>query len=412
MPRILTATGPAASPSAGLTFQNIETRDNEVDRLMAPDSFGGFSSLGHFCRTAARVQMTKGALGDTTDRDIWRSWINAYSRYHNHLADIERGRRTRTDIVRAITTPDGMFETSEPDGGALVPPGFVREVFFKAMYRVTPFSTCKIVPVMSNAGALPAIAETSRVDGSRWGGLQSFWEGEAQPGTKTWPRLLDANYRLKKCYTLVPFVTELFEDTDLLDAFLTEAVHREFLYQMNNTIVHGTGVGEALGVVKAPCTITVAKDSGQAAATISPSNCSNMWTSFWGPSRANAHWWANDEFDPDALTAATAPTQTLPLTGWREAVEAPTIKGRPVWPLENCSAIGTPGDIILGDFSQVLLVMKGLRKDISMHFKFDSYQSYGRFIYRVDLLPLWQAPITPANGTKVKSPLVVLAQRS
>lgn len=151
MPRILTATGPAASPSAGLTFQNIETRDNEVDRLMAPDSFGGFSSLGHFCRTAARVQMTKGALGDTTDRDIWRSWINAYSRYHNHLADIERGRRTRTDIVRAITTPDGMFETSEPDGGALVPPGFVREVFFKAMYRVTPFSTCKIVPVMSNA---------------------------------------------------------------------------------------------------------------------------------------------------------------------------------------------------------------------------------------------------------------------
>jgi HK97 family phage major capsid protein len=404
MPPTLATPGPPTLPPASITFRAIETGDSAIDRLMAPDSGGGFQGFAHFVRTAIAVQDRKGRHVEPSDRELWRSWMGAHCTYRNWLA--ERDPRQFGEVQRAVTSPDGMAEASDPDGAALIPPGFIKEVWDKARSRVTPFGMTKVVPTMVNAGALPAIAETSRVDGSRWGGLLSVWEGEAQQGTKAWPRLTNLQYRLKKLMTLVPFTDELYDDAGMLEAFLSETVHKEFLYQINDVIIHGTGVGKGLGVVEGPGTIAIAKDTGQVAATITSSNIQNMWTQFHGPSRAGGVWFANEEFDPDSLAL-----QATPLTGWQPPTEAPTLKGRPVHPLENCPAIGNPGDLVLGDFSQYLLVMGGIRKSISMHFKFDYHTSYGRFIYRLDALPLWPAPLTSVNGTRPKAPFLVLARR-
>ncbi len=90
---------------------------------MAPDSGGGFASLGHFVRTAVEVQDKRGRYLEAADRDLWRTWMAAHCVHRNLLAD--RDRRQLGEVQRAVTSPDGMFELSDPDGAAPSPHGFV-----------------------------------------------------------------------------------------------------------------------------------------------------------------------------------------------------------------------------------------------------------------------------------------------
>jgi predicted phage gp36 major capsid-like protein len=191
-----------------------------------------------------------------------------------------------------------------------------------------------------------------------------------------------------------------------LNSFLLETVSKEFAFQTNETLINGDGAGRPLGVVAAPGTITIAKDAGQATKTLSFTNLQNMWTQSHGASRANMVWYAQEDIDIDNVALPVAPS-----TAWAPPVGAPSFKGRPFLPLENCQAIGTTGDVVLGDWSQYLLLLGGMRNAVSMHFKFDYYESYARFIWRCDGMPLWETPLTPIHSTTTKAPFLVLATR-
>lgn len=384
------------APHRSVNFR-IDPGESSVDRLW--DNGGGFTSFADYIRTASRHQAKLGLSAGEAER--YQAWADASRAYRRSLAE-----SVYPSVQRAVSSPDGMFENSEPDGGALIPPQFVKEVWDKARYRDTPFSRCRTITAVSNSGILPAISESSRVDGSRWGGLLSYWEGEAQQFVNTHPKLQDENFRLKKLTAMVPCSTEIFSDSALLDGFLAETVHKEFLFKTNEAMINGPGAGMPLGAVTAPGTITIAKDTGQATQTISSSNIQNMWKQFHGPSRANGVWYANEEFDVDTLGLPVSP-----LVGWVGEQPAPTLKGRYCLPLENCQPIGTPGDLILGDWSQYLMLFGGLRRDVSMHFKFDYHESYFRFVWRCDGMPLWQSPLTSIHGTLQKAPFLILAQR-
>ena len=157
----------------------IVALDSEVDRLTASHSTAGFQSLAHFCRAAGAIQMLRASKRNpftdsmhslTTDQSLMRSWVSAQVKFRNW----EIGQAgPRTSLTRAVASPDGMSENSEPGGGALIPPGFVKQVFDKARQRpsMTPFGLCRVLPVTSNAGTFPGVAETSLADGSRWGGI-------------------------------------------------------------------------------------------------------------------------------------------------------------------------------------------------------------------------------------------------
>ena len=299
-----------------------------------------------------------------------------------------------------------MYETSDPDGGALVPPGLIREVWDKSRFTDTPLKRAKVVFVRSNTGVLPTIAESSRVDGSRWGGVLAYWQGEAEQFNKVHGTLANDQYRCKKLTLLIPASDELFEDSGLLDAYVTETAGKELGFQLNRAMINGNGAGMPLGIAAAPASIFVAKDGGQSSGTISATNVQNVWSQVHGPSRADGVWFANEEFDVDTLGSTTSP-----VSGWMPPVAAPTLKGRPVVPSEWCPTIGTPCDLFFADFSQYMLIIRGLEKAISFQFKFDFQEGFFRFSYRVDGAPLWFTPLTSLYGTKPKSPFVGIAQR-
>ena len=131
-----------------------------------------------------------------------------------------------------------------------------------------------------------------------------------------------------------------------------------------------------------------------------------------GRSRANAVWYINQELEPYlyTLTVGDKPVY-IPAGGLSEKPYG-TLFGRPVVPLEQCSAAGSVGDIILGDLSQYLLIDKGgINAASSIHVRFLYDESVFRFIYRVDGQPIWNKPITPYKGSSTLSPFVTLAAR-
>ena len=87
--------------------------------------------------------------------------------------------------------------------------------------------------------------------------------------------------------------------------------------------------------------------------------------------------------------------------------------GRPVIPVEHCAVLGTPGDVVLADLSQYLLIDKGApRQDYSMHVNFLTDEGVFRFVYRVDGQPSWKKPLTPKSAGSTLSPFISLATRS
>jgi HK97 family phage major capsid protein len=90
------------------------------------------------------------------------------------------------------------------------------------------------------------------------------------------------------------------------------------------------------------------------------------------------------------------------------------LKGRPVLPIEACSALGNLGDIILCDLSQYWALTKAggaIKTDTSIHLYFDQALTAFRFIFRVNGQPAWSAPIARQNGSNTLSWAIALQAR-
>ena len=83
---------------------------------------------------------------------------------------------------------------------------------------------------------------------------------------------------------------------------------------------------------------------------------------------------------------------------------------------EECSTLGTIGDIILMDGSQYLGITKaGIQSAVSVHVLFTTDELTYRFVMRVDGQPLWASSLVPykdSSSSRPVSPYVTLATRS
>jgi HK97 family phage major capsid protein len=138
-----------------------------------------------------------------------------------------------------------------------------------------------------------------------------------------------------------------------------------------------------------------------------------MWNRLWARSRANSVWYINQEVEPYLYTLKIGDTPVYVPAGGLSEKPYGTLFGRPVIPLEQCSAAGDLGDIILADASQYLLIDKGgINAASSIHVRFLYDENVFRFIYRVDGEPIWNKPLTPYKGFSTVSPFVTLAKRN
>jgi len=307
----------------------------------------------------------------------------------------------------------GLNETTPSDGGFLVQQDFVKDLLKRTYDTGILASRVKKIPLTNSSNGLKikAIDEDSRANGSRWGGVQTFWSGEADQLKDSKPKFRTMDLSLKKLTGLCYATDELLEDASALESVLREAFAEEFAFRIDDAIINGSGVGEPLGILKSDALVTVAKETNQSE-KITVENIAKMWNRMWSRSKANSYWYINNEIEPLLYTLKIGDMPVyVPAGGLSEKPYA-TLFGRPVVPLEQCSTIGEVGDILLADVGQYLMIDKGgVKQASSIHCRFQYDEQVFRFIYRVDGQPIWSKALTPAKGNNTVSPFVSLAKR-
>lgn len=316
---------------------------------------------------------------------------------------------------RLFAAATGMGTAVPSDGGFAVP------LEVAAGIEYTMFATGEILSrvdartIGGDAIAYNVINETSRADGSRQGGVLGYWVDQGTAPTASQTKLARVEMKLRKVGALGYMTDELVADAVALGGELQAMFATELTFQVEDAVTEGTGAGQPLGYLNAPCLVSVAKETGQTAATINTLNLSKMWSRLPARSKGKAVWLINVDNEPQ-LDLLTIPAGVAALEP-RFVNYGPdgilTIKGRPVVPVEYNATIGTVGDIVLADLSQYRLIRKGgVEQASSIHVLFTSGQQTFRAFYRVDGQAMPRAAITPYKGTATLSPFVVLATRS
>ena len=312
----------------------------------------------------------------------------------------------------------GLNEGVPSEGGFLVQTDFVSELLKRTYELGALASRARKIGVSANANGLTmnAIAETSRATGSRWGGVQSYWLHEAGTKTASMPAFRQIELKLKKLIGMCYATDELLQDTSALESIISQAFAEDFAWMVDNAIYRGTGVGQPLGITGHAATVAVGAEPGQAANTILYENIVNMYSRMFARSRGNAVWFINQDIEPQLFTMSLAVgVGGVPVympAGGASASPYGTLMGRPVIPIEHASTLGTVGDITLADLSQYLMIDKGgIQSASSIDVRFVYDETAFRFVYRCDGQPMWDAALTPANGTNTLSPFVQLATR-
>jgi len=280
-------------------------------------------------------------------------------------------------------------------------------------------SRCEKATISSAANSLKinGLDESSRVDGSRYGGVRVYTAAELEQMTETRPKFKKIELKLDKLTGLYYCSDEELEDVAWLESSVASLFKKEFSFKVQDLIYEGSGAGEPQGILNADCTVSVAKETSQDAKTVLTENISKMWSRMPANLRGESIWIINQDVEPALdtmnLSAGTAGVLTyLPPGGIADAPYG-RLKGRPVIPIEQCETLGTTGDIMLVAMSAYIFATKGtIQAASSIHLKFDYNQTAFRWTYRVDGQPRFQDKLTPFKGTGTLSPFVKLATRS
>lgn len=325
------------------------------------------------------------------------------------------------DYLRTKALPTGMNETVGADGGFLVAPEFSNQLLMRTYDNDLLQRTTSFPLGTGNTLKIPAINETSRADGSRFGGVYAYWRAEEGTLTASKPALAQVSLTLDSLSVLVKITDEMMADTSGLsaEALINMVVPQEMAFRIGDAIVNGDGVTKPFGITDSSSLsrISISKETGQAAASILPENILKMWARLHASCKKNAVWLV----DPSVMqvlplmTVGTAGSQMvvyMPPGGLKDAPYA-TLMGRPVIETEFNQTVGTVGDIVLVDLSTYVTVAQGVQAATSMHVYFTSGANAFRFVQRIDGKSWWTSALTPKNGSSATlSNIVTLATRA
>jgi HK97 family phage major capsid protein len=310
--------------------------------------------------------------------------------------------------------PAGASEGVASDGGYLVQSDFSSELIRNVFSVGEILPRLKKLPITGNSLTINAVAETSRVNGSRWGGIVAYWKGEAGAATASKPKFREMKLGLKKLIGLCYATDEELEDAPALETIIKDGFTEEFSFLAESAVINGSGAGEPLGFLKSGAVVSVPKVAAQAAKTIVSGNVLDMWARLPSRSRSKALWLINQDAEPQLpqMTIGGQPAGVYLQPG-AAGNSAPfgRMFGAPVVPAEQCETLGTAGDLILFDPSQYVWIDKAIQAASSIHVKFDTDEMAFRFVWRCDGQPMWNSAVTPHKGSNTISPFVTVAAR-
>lgn len=357
------------------------------------DTKGGFKSFGHFCHDV--IKASGGPYGVS---------------------------RELTDYVKRVETKaalTGLATNDNEHGSYVIPTQFSNELLIAIEEKNEILPRCLTIPTTSNALEIPAVNGYDLSGGLVFGGVTWYWTDEEGLLAESRPKFQKIGMKLKKITGLAGVSDEMIADSPVsMDAFLRRAFESGLNYQYNRALIRGTGSGQPLGCLNAPCLVTVDKESGQTAGTILYENVLNAYSRLYD--KSNVIVLANPDTLPQlatmAISGAAAMYPVFLPAGGASGKPYNTLMGLPLIFSDHCAAVGTVGDLIFADWSQYLILRKSggdiSSFDTSIHVQFLYGQQTFRFQMRFDGQPWWSTFYTPPiSTTKTRSPFVVIQSR-
>jgi HK97 family phage major capsid protein len=294
--------------------------------------------------------------------------------------------------------------------GFLTPTDYRDQIWALAFPDNDLLSLCNPEPTNSNAISLPKDETTP------WGaaGVQAGWRIEAGQMSATKAAITGAMMQLHELYAFVIATDELMSDAPRLNARLTVQSGRAINWKASDGVMWGDGNGKPLGFMNSKALVTVAKDAGQAAKTLSVNNIASQLARLLATG-GNPVWIANRDILPQliALVIGNQPAW-VPFNQGLVGGPGGYLLGYPVYFNEHAQTLGTLGDLVLADLTGYALASKigqGIEFASSIHLFFDYNMSAFRWTFRLGGQPYLSAPVAPANGANTKSHFVALAAR-
>ena len=280
----------------------------------------------------------------------------------------------------------GLSEGVAADGGNLVPTEFMATVIEFATQQSPILSRVWRIPMNSLTLKIPRLTQSA---GSYFGGITLYWKDEAAQKTSTKPAFEQLTFTAKKLIGLIYMTDELIADSAInLVNYITGLFVRAFQYEMERVIIAGSGSGQPLGVTQDSNVNRVARTT---ASTVKYDDIVNMDAAIDENLRDLS--WMTRKATVAALRKLKD-TNNQPIfhadyaTHLGQKTVPDTMLGYPVYLTRNVPALGSEGDLILGDLSQYLLAMRqDITIDQSIHLRFDYDETVYRFVARMDGMP-------------------------
>jgi HK97 family phage major capsid protein len=376
----------------------------EAERIAAP------------VRTAAADVVPVVAGGH--DREIDKPWLSFGEQCKAIQAAYSPGGEFDKRLFAG--TPSGMNQMVPSEGGFAVAPQFAPGIWDKLNN-----STDNLIgetdqyTVEGESLSFNANAETSRANGSRYGGVQGYWINEADQITKSKPKLRQLKLEPTELAVLIYCTEKSLNNAPALEQFLGRAAPDELGFLLGDSIVNGLGGFQPKGIMGSGSKVTVNKETSQPTGTFLKANANKMWARMHPRLRSEAIWLMNVDVEP-TLDDFNTPVKNVAgsenVGGFASAIynaDKNTLKGRPIRFVEYCQSLTTEGDIILVNLKTYATGVRsvGLKYATSIHVRFEYAETAFRFMLAVDGQSWMNAPLTPYKGSNTLSNIVTLQTR-
>lgn len=320
--------------------------------------------------------------------------------------------------VRKAVGSDEARAISDPYGGFLVPTAFTPELL-KLDPEADPIAgKTRQIPMASPIVKIPARTDKNHTT-SVSGGLTVTRRPETVAATPSQMQVENVTLEAHSLFGLSYASEELLRDSPIsFTAILAAGFSDQFAYHLIKERLYGTGVGEFLGVLTAldasnlGPTVSVARETGQAADTIVYENILKMRARCWG--YANAVWLANHDTMPELMRLNQA-VGTGGAVVWQPSAREDhpdMLLGRPLYFSEYAKTLGDQGDIGIYNWGEYLEgTYQPMANEESVHVRFVNHERAYKFWTRNSGMPWWRTALTPAYSSAKLSPFVVLDSR-
>ena len=277
-------------------------------------------------------------------------------------------------------------ELTTTDAGALVPTEFLATVVEFATAQSQVLSKVWRIPMSSLILKIPKLVQAA---GSYYGGITLYHPNEGAIKTPTKPEFDTLTFTAKKLIGLILLTDELIGDSSInIINYITGLFVRAFQYKTEGEIIAGTGLANQMqGIVSDPGVNTVGRTN---TGVVKYFDLLNLESSL------------DENFQNLTFLSRRATVNTLRkqvddnkqpvyhdgFTTFLGAAMGPQLLGYPVLKTRNVPALGSRGDIVLGDLGFYIWAMRQeMTIDTSRDYLFNYDQTALRFVVRQDGAP-------------------------